>query len=79
MRGRVQRLIQESLEEITEFLGRARSARWSPLQSDPGQRNGYGKLREADFGQWHSARVAAGSQYGGAVRESGPFPIHAVV
>tara|TARA_Y100000031_G_scaffold129985_1_gene149404 strand:- start:52 stop:1296 length:1245 start_codon:yes stop_codon:yes gene_type:complete len=46
VRGQVQRLIQELLEEeVTEFLGRAKSARRSALDGVPGYRNGYGKPR----------------------------------
>ena len=46
VRGQVQGLIQELLEEdITEFFGRAKSARRSTLDSVPGYRNGYGKPR----------------------------------
>ena len=42
VRGQVQELLEE---EITEFLGRVRSARRSPLDSVPGYRNGYSKPR----------------------------------
>ena len=46
MRGQVQRLIQELLEEeMTEFLGRAKSARRSDSDSDTGCRNGYSRPR----------------------------------
>jgi|TARA_Y100000310_G_scaffold83003_1_gene79676 transposase-like protein len=46
VRGQIQGLIQEMLEgEITEFLGRVRSARRSSLDGDPGYRNGYSKPR----------------------------------
>ena len=46
MRGHVQRLIQELLEEeVTEFLGRAKSARRSESDNERGYRNGYGKPR----------------------------------
>ena len=46
MRGQVQGLIQELLEEeITEFLGRVRSARRPALDGASGYRNGYGKPR----------------------------------
>ena len=42
VRGQLQRLIQELLEEeVTEFLGRARSARRSDRDNDAGYRNGY--------------------------------------
>ena len=42
----VQELIQELLEEeVTEFLGRAKSARRSESDSGAGYRNGYGRLR----------------------------------
>ena len=42
VRGQVQELLEE---EITEFLGRVRSARRSSLDSLPGYRNGYSKPR----------------------------------
>ena len=46
VRGQVQRLIQELLEEeVTESLGRAKSARRSESDSDAGYRNGYAKPR----------------------------------
>ena len=46
VRGQVQGLIQELLEEeITEFLGRVRSARRSSVDGDPGYRNGHSKPR----------------------------------
>ena len=46
VRGHVQRLIQELLEEeVTEFLGRAESARRSESDNERGYRNGYGKPR----------------------------------
>ena len=46
VRGHVQRLIQELLEEeVTEFLGRAKSALRSDSDSDTGYRNGYGRPR----------------------------------
>ena len=46
MRGHVQRLIQELLEEeVTEFLGRAKSARRSESDNERGYRNGYGRPR----------------------------------
>ena len=46
MRGQIQGLIQELLgEEITELLGKAKSARRSTLDGAPGYRNGYGKPR----------------------------------
>jgi len=46
VRGQVQGLIQELLEEeITELLGRAKSARRSALDGTPGYRNGYGRPR----------------------------------
>ena len=46
MRGHVQRLIQELLEEeVTEFLGRAKSARRSESDNERGYRNGYGGPR----------------------------------
>jgi len=46
VRGQVQRLVQEMLEdEVTEFLGRARSARRASLDGVSGYRNGYSKPR----------------------------------
>ena len=46
VRGQVQRLIQELLqEEVTEFLGRAKSARRSESDSATGYRNGYASPR----------------------------------
>ena len=46
VRGQVQRLIQELLqEEVTEFLGRAQSARRSESDSATGYRNGYASPR----------------------------------
>ena len=46
VRSQVRRLIQELLEEeVTEFLGRAKSALRSDSDSDTGYRNGYGRAR----------------------------------
>ena len=46
VRGQVQELVQELLEEeVTEFLGRAKSARRSESDSGAGYRNGYGRPR----------------------------------
>lgn len=46
VRGQVQGLIQELLEEeVTELLGRVKSARRSTLDGAHGYRNGYGKPR----------------------------------
>ena len=46
LRGQMQGLIQDLLEqEVTEFLGRARSVRRSVSDSDAGYRNGYGRPR----------------------------------
>ena len=46
VRGHVQRLIQELLEEeVTEFLGRAKSARRPESDNETGYRNGYGRPR----------------------------------
>ena len=43
----MQKLIQEVLEEeVTEFLGRAKSARRSGADSDSGYRNGHGRPRK---------------------------------
>ena len=47
LRGQVQGMIQELLEqEVTEFLGRAKSARRSEPEQRTGYRNGYGKPRK---------------------------------
>ena len=44
--AKVQRLIQELLEEeVTAFLGRAKSALRSDSDNDTGYRNGYGRAR----------------------------------
>ena len=46
VRSQAQRLIQELLEEeVTEFLGRAKSARRSDSDHDTGYRNGYASRR----------------------------------
>ena len=46
VRSQVQRLIQELLEEeVTAFLGRAKSALRSDSDNDTGYRNGYGRAR----------------------------------
>ena len=46
LRGQMQGLIQELLEqEVTEFLGRARSVRRSESDNDAGYRNGYAPSR----------------------------------
>ena len=71
VRSQVQRLIQELLEEeVTEFLGRAKSALRSDSDSDTGYRNGYGRAPEAyaEFGN-DTAEAAASPRYRGAVRE----------
>ena len=47
LRGSMQKLIQEVLEEeVTDFLGRAKSARRSEADSDSGYRNGHGRPRK---------------------------------
>ena len=47
VRSQVQRLIQELLEEeVTAFLGRAKSALKSDSDNDTGYRNGYGRARK---------------------------------
>ena len=47
LRGQVQGLIQHVLEEeVTEFLGRAKSVRRSGSGSDSGYRNGYASSRK---------------------------------
>ena len=46
VRGQVQGLVQDLLEEeITQFLGRVRSARRSSVDGDRGYRNGHSKPR----------------------------------
>ena len=51
VRQQIQRLIQEVLEEeVTEFLGRARSQRRSRVDQEQGYRNGYGKPRRLTMG-----------------------------
>jgi transposase-like protein len=51
VRQQVQQLIQGILEEeVTEFLGRAKSARRGPLGESPGYRNGYGEPRSLTVG-----------------------------
>ena len=70
-RGHVQRLIQELLEEeVTEFLGRAKSARRSESDNETGYRNGYGRPRRltAEFGN-DTAEEATSPQHRRGVRE----------
>ena len=51
VRQQVQGLVQDVLEqEVTEFLGRAKSARRGSLEEDVGYRNGYGKPRSLTLG-----------------------------
>ena len=71
MRSQVQRLIQELLEEeVTEFLGRAKSALRSDSDSDTGYRNGYGRARRLTLSSGNdTAEAAASPRYRGAVRE----------
>jgi putative transposase len=46
VREHVQRFIQSLLEEeVTELLGRTKSARREAVDAAPGYRNGYGKAR----------------------------------
>ena len=46
VRDHVQQFIQALLEEeVTELLGRTKSARKEAVDAAPGYRNGYGKLR----------------------------------
>ena len=59
VRGQIQGLIQELLEEeITELLGRAKSARHSTLDGAPGYRNGYGKPAQGEVAR-RTGRVAS--------------------
>ena len=70
VRSQVQRLIQELLEEeVTEFLGRAKSALRSDSDSDTGYRNGYGRARRLTLSSGTTAEAAASPRYRGAVRE----------
>ncbi len=46
LRGRVREFIQQALEEVTEFLGRARYQRRAAVDAPQGYRNGYGKPRQ---------------------------------
>ena len=74
VRGQIQGLIQELLEEeITELLGRAKSARRSTLDGAPGYRNGYGKPRRLTLIsgtiQARRGETATSPQRRGAVRE----------
>ena len=71
VRSQVQRLIQELLvEEVTEFLGRAKSALRSDSDSDTGYRNGYGRARRLTLSSGTiQLRRAASPRYRGAVRE----------
>ena len=47
VREHVQQFIQALLEEeVTELLGRTKSARWEAVDTEPGYRNGYGKPRQ---------------------------------
>ncbi len=49
LRGQMQGLIQDLLEqEVTEFLGRARSVRRSESDNDVGYRNGYARAATTD-------------------------------
>jgi putative transposase len=45
VREHVQQFIQALLEEVTELLGRTKSARREAVDASPGYRNGYGKPR----------------------------------
>ena len=71
VRGQIQGLIQELLEEeITELLGRAKSARGSTLDGAPGYRNGYGKPRRLTLSSGTiQVEAATSPQRRGAVRE----------
>ena len=65
------RLIQELLEEeVTEFLGRAKSARRSESDNETGYRNGYGRPRRltAESGN-DTAEEATSPQHRRGVRE----------
>src|SRR5512132_2196151 len=53
-REHVQRFIQALLEEeVTELLGRAKSARREAVDVAPGYRNGYGKPRQLTLTTHH--------------------------
>ena len=71
VRSQVQRLIQELLEEeVTAFLGRAKSALRSDSDSDTGYRERIRQSPEAyaEFGN-DTAEAATSPRYRGAVRE----------
>ena len=71
MRGQLQRLIQELLEEeMTEFLGRARSARRSDRDNDAGyqERIRTAPKADAEFGN-DTAEEATSPQHRRGVRE----------
>ena len=71
LRGQVQGMVQYMLEEeVTEFLGRLKSARRSDADNDSGYRNGYAPCPEAYvvIGD-DSGEEAEGAGHRGAVRE----------
>ena len=71
VRSQVQRLIQELLEEeVTAFLGRAKSALRSDSDNDTGYRNGYGRARRLTLSSGTiQLRRPNSPRYRGAVRE----------
>ena len=71
VRSQAQRLIQELLEEeVTEFLGRAKSARRSDSDHDTGYRNGYASRRRLTLSSGTiQPEAAASPRYRGGVRE----------
>ena len=71
LRGQVQGLIQHVLEEeVTEFLGRAKSARRSGSDSDSGYRNGHSRSRKLTLSSGDdTSEEAEGTRHRGEVRE----------
>ena len=71
VRSQVPRLIQVLLEEeVTAFLGRAKSALRSDSDNDTGYRNGYGRARRLTLSSGNdTAETVAIPRYRGAVRE----------
>jgi hypothetical protein len=62
VRQQVQHLVQDILEqEMTEFLGRAKSTRRGPVGEGLGYRNGYGKPRALTLGLARSTSAGPGS------------------
>ena len=71
LRGQVQGMVQYMLEEeVTEFLGRLKSARRSDADNDSGYRNGYAPARKLTLSSGTiRGEEAEGAGHRGAVRE----------